>query len=322
MDIKQNKQIALKVISKIPKTQKYSDYLMTKLGLSKETAYRRIRGIIPFSVEEICIIAKDLNFSIDEIIDVKDSYSDHSLNPKNGFLVLMQDYYDYFGLITNIGKPKIGFLMNRINLFFLINTEWLFKFLYYKWLHQESIIFDVSDNPTLSQVIVPEEIEIIRQKLIARIDLLKEVDFIIHKHLFSALTKEIQYFYNRQLITEEEIHFLKEELELMIQNIATRMRQRSDETEQIYNFYLSILDIESNSICCTEHDNNIASLYWLHSSKVLIVKNPETYKRHYNLLESKKRCSMLISRSNEILQDEFIEKQKQYIMSVRKQITI
>ena len=49
------------------------DYLMKMFSISKETAYRRIRNVIPFSIEEVVAIAEDLNLSIDQMIASKSS---------------------------------------------------------------------------------------------------------------------------------------------------------------------------------------------------------------------------------------------------------
>jgi hypothetical protein len=298
-----NKQLASKVIGMMPKHLNCNEYLMTKFGLSRESAYRRIRGVVLFSVDELSVIAREFGFSMDEVLGVTECVCKES-----NFLSLMQNYYNYIELIAGAHDPKIKLSMNRLDFFFLVENELLFKFYYYKWLHQAK---ETAYIP-FSQTVVPAEIEAIRYKLVARIHQLKEIDFIVHKDLFLPLTQEIQYYHNLHLISEEEISQLKGELHDLLQTIASRMRQHLKETRPIYHVYLSLLEVEINSIC-TEFSTTFATLYWVSSSKVLIFNNRDTGREYRNHIEAMKKCSVLISQSNELLQEKFIEKQRQYI---------
>jgi hypothetical protein len=72
-DICENNELWItNVISKFPSRIKPRDYLMAKLSISRESAYRRIKGTVPFSFDEILQISQDLGFSLDEIAGKKD----------------------------------------------------------------------------------------------------------------------------------------------------------------------------------------------------------------------------------------------------------
>jgi hypothetical protein len=62
-----SKLLTTKNIAAIPKSIKPRDYLMKKLSISKESAYRRMRNKVPFTFEEVVTISLDLGFSLDEI---------------------------------------------------------------------------------------------------------------------------------------------------------------------------------------------------------------------------------------------------------------
>ena len=53
------------VLDKIPTTIKPVSYLMELLNLSRESAYRRLRGEISFSFEETAKLSTALDFSVD-----------------------------------------------------------------------------------------------------------------------------------------------------------------------------------------------------------------------------------------------------------------
>ena len=64
-----NQKIIKEIISKLGDKTILADYLVNLLSISRESCYRRIRNRIPFSFEEISIIASDLDISIDKLLE-------------------------------------------------------------------------------------------------------------------------------------------------------------------------------------------------------------------------------------------------------------
>ncbi|MFV0328965.1 MAG: helix-turn-helix domain-containing protein, partial [Dysgonomonas sp.] len=68
-----NAIIIQKIIDSIPPNMKLAEFLMDKLGLCKESAYRRIRGDVAFTIEQIMHVSLELGFSIDELVAHKNN---------------------------------------------------------------------------------------------------------------------------------------------------------------------------------------------------------------------------------------------------------
>jgi hypothetical protein len=156
----------------------------------------------------------------------------------------------------------------------------------------------------------------LRKRFITKRRSISNVSFIIDRDVFLGLVREIQYYYNRKLITDEEVLVLKEELTSLLKRMELLMQRGVNEEGSTYNFYLSLLDVETNTNCATFGTNNIASLYWLYPVNCIVITNQEICYMQKKWLESLKKFSVLITLSNEILQAEFIAKQQEYIENI------
>jgi len=67
MEFNLNKRIVASILKHIPENEKPVVYLINILNISCESIYRRLRGDIPFSIEELVKLASNLDFSIDTI---------------------------------------------------------------------------------------------------------------------------------------------------------------------------------------------------------------------------------------------------------------
>jgi hypothetical protein len=309
MEKKYISQIRL-ILDKIPIPRGISmrNYMMEKFALSKESAYRRLRGEIPFSFDEVASMSVDLGFSIDEIVEkaTESNIYDKSalFDGGNGFLKMLQDYQHFIQSLVE-SPIEILFSMNRLHLFFLIEYDSLFEWFYRKWMY---LTEPVSVRQTVSTRVISENIQHIRQELINQIKGLGKIDFIIHKDFFLTPVNEIQYDYQRKLISKEEMLRMKEEMALLLKKLESKMADENDK----YDFYLSNLDVETNSICAC-HGQYFNSLFWLYPLKIVIINNYKLCREHIRWLKSIKESSALISHSNEMIRMDFFERQNKYV---------
>jgi hypothetical protein len=300
----------------IPKGIRPRDYLMKKLSISKESAYRRMRDKVPFTFDEVVSISLDLGFSLDELAG-KNALIIHPGGDPDGdseksFLEMLREYRDYLQSITDNREEFVLVSMNSLNLFLLIEYDCLFKLFYCRWLHH---FRNVTGRRSFSILTVPEEVRSLQEEIKNRIRQFCYVDFIIEKDLFLSLVREIQYFYNRKLITNEEVKKMKKELFHLLSKLEMRMQGSGKEAGFEYNFYLSLLNVENNMICgAGEH--NIVSLYWLYSGKILTTRDKHIGYMHKKWMEAQKKYSVLVTGSNEMLQANFIDKQRELIENI------
>lgn len=69
---------------KLPLKGQLADMLMDTLYIGKEAVYRRLRGEVPFTLQESALISRKLGISLDKIIGL----SFKSINPEKPYVPL------------------------------------------------------------------------------------------------------------------------------------------------------------------------------------------------------------------------------------------
>ena len=320
---KQNDLLSAKILESIPENIKPIEFLTELLNIGKESAYRRMRSEIPFTFEEITKLALELDFSVDEIIGKNkeeriflDLQANSSATHEENFLATIQEYYKYCELISNAQVKEVLIVLNRLSFSSIIGYDTLFKLYYYSWKHQT---YNISLNDPFAETVIPPEINAIRQQFKHVRPNMYNIHYIIDRDIFQNIVREIQYYYNRKLITDEEIAVLKGELHQVLRNMENVMQTGCNDSGAAMSYYLSLLDIETNTNCAV-FDGNIASLHWIQPVNCICIVNQEICKMQKRWIESIKKYSILITLSNEILQAEFINKQIEYLNNLTNEI--
>jgi hypothetical protein len=324
MNTKLNVALVKKILECIPKNIKPIEYLMDLLDISRESVYRRMRGEIAFSFEEIAKLSQELNFMIDPVIGINSEKSicfylreDTSIDEEQNFLAMLENYYKIVESISQASKGEMIASVNRLPLLLLIEFDNLFRFFYYKWIHQS---LQIPVNHSFSEIMVSSDIMKLRDKFIFKSKTFDNKTFICCRNIFLTIVREIQYYHCRNLISKEDVLVLKKELIELLNNMKLVMQRGIDDAGRMYNLYFSLLDIEMNTTYAT-YDGNYSSQYWIYSVNSIIIKNHNICLMHKKWLESLRKSAILITQSNEKLQLEFINKQYEYIETVTSELT-
>lgn len=314
MESELNKRIVESVLKHIPKNRKPVIYLVNALNLSRESAYRRIRGDIPFTIEELMTLAIDLEFSIDRIYDQEKqnhAFYDYSRMGKSTidfFLMMLKKYNELHEKINYDKKLEAIMAFNTFPPPLFVGFPNLFKFMYYMWLHQDEEIYR---NTPYSEVVLPSEAIVFQRKMQGSLIQGTNVTLILDINIFQNLIKEIQYFYCRKLLTDEEMLLLKKET-LHLINQYENMAQTGNYGNTKVQLYLSSLCVNSNT-AYYNNDNNVEPLFWIFTINPVVIRNAGIASMQLKWLNSLKRQSALITQSNEIMQSEFFFQQRDYI---------
>jgi hypothetical protein len=305
-----------KVFENIPSDVNPVDYLMDVLHISRKSVYRRKKGELPFSFEEIVILSKVLDFSIDELIAKSNENqavfthkADTLFEAKETFISMLEKYLDFYKKASLAKSFEGVFTMNRILLIFALNTTHLFRFFYYMWVHQG---YNIPSNFRYSEMEFPPEILALSEKVWEYVRNVGNTTIILDELVFKNIFNEITYYYQRELLTTEEYIQLKDELLAYIKRLEIIVSLGTNEYGSNYAVYLSKLNIESNS-CCYKIDDDIESSFWVFGISPLYTTNNFVFTSHKKWIDSLKKYSTLISQSNELLQSKFFNEQYNYI---------
>ena len=314
METELNKKIIEYILKRIPKNKKPAIYLVNALKISRESAYRRIRGDIPFTVEELIVLATNLDFSIDAIYDQeKQNHAFYDFSrmekDKSDFFILMLKKYDELVEKTNYAK-KLESMM-AFNTFpppFYIDYLNLFKFEYYKWQLQDK---EAYRNIPYSEVVLPDEAVVFQKKMRGNIIHGNNVILILDVNIFLNLIKEILYFYQRKLLSHEEMLSLRNDVMHLIEQYEDIVQSGKYGSAKV-QLYLSSLCVNSNTMYYNCNDK-VEPLFWIFTVNPVIIQNAEFASMQIKWLNSLKRQSALITQSNEIMQAEFFYQQRIYV---------
>jgi hypothetical protein len=305
-------EILIREIQKnIPEGENVVKYLTWKLGISKESAYRRMRGVVPFPLEEIKELALDLNFSVDEIIRKEiPKISGNQENKDDLLLRQIVFYQNFVDTINRASQKSVVFSANRITLPFIIEYDALFELFFFSQMHRNQIFNGVR---SFSELPVSKKIQAIRKSIIEHFPSFSQREYILGRDLFSGIARKIQYFRRLKLISEKESEALRLELLQILTKMETEMEAGRNEKREECFYYFSWLDVETNAIC-VDCGDKLVTLCRCFGIPV-IQNNSQSY-ANLEWLESQKKYTILISQSSEFVRSEFIERQRSFIESI------
>lgn len=295
-----------KILERIPSDIKAADYLAETLNLGKESVYRRLRGIIPFTFEEVLSLSKILGFSMDEILKGNKSeyasfnvMNDRLIGAEDGFLKMYRFHREIMEEIHKSENNHMTVSSNRILAIFASPFNHLFKFFYYKWLHQFGY---TSLNFKFSDVLVPDELNDLRRKVISHPGTLN-MHFITDRNILYNTIKEIKYYIDRGLIDKEGIQLIKNDLRMFIETFFSFSVDNVSEEELKSEVYISSLNIEGNTSYIV-YDNKVLSYCWTYSDTGIYTSDTVFCALQKDWLDSLKKYTILISNSNQKMQAE------------------
>lgn len=322
-----NQKLLEKIGETYPKKSQQLEFLMVKMSLGKESAYRRLRGDVPFSFTEACMIANILGFSLDSI--VRNGYSKsspifqlHATPPVEHQQVDYNNYYSQIYHIYDIliekwsvdPNLKIYSASNIIPQAMMFPYPYLSKFRAFAWKYQ----MDYSLIPhKFSEIKLSQELSKKQQELLTKIRRFPENTFIISRNIFDTIVRMIHYFFNLSYITSQEVSILQDELLSLVNRLeylTTIDRTSSDGRVWIY---LANIDFDSNYTYVegSSYKRSFIELYFINT---ISSSDAQICSIHKTWIDSLKKYSTLISMSGEIERTAFFERQRELIGSLSK----
>lgn len=308
---------------RIPKKGDQLLFLMSTSSMGKETAYRRLRGDIPFTFAEACSIAQQLRISLDNIAKVnkldKPTFElEISPSDVNDYVrYKLNQYEESYNFFTSTPNLLIESVCNIIPYSFLFEYENLFHLYSFRLLYQTG---SKGNAIKFSDKRLTDELHEKRKRLNALSYHMPENTVIFDRHIFTSFIKHIQYFYSIGLISDEDKEVLKEEFFQLIddfENMAIIGRTRTGYEDATKSwFYLSNIDFDCNYSYVKGDNFERAYMDGIYLMDTISSSDPHICKLHKGWIESLKKYSTLISVCGEIERRAFFEKQRQLVREI------
>lgn len=300
----------------IPKKKDQLDFLMNSLVLGKETAYRRLRGDVPFTFSESCIIARKLEISLDRLAYVHGSgkpvfeleiFPD---NPLNYIHYRLTQHEQSFNFFINAELSTMMTACSMLPVSFFFNYELLLK------VHAFRLIYQVQTEAPIykfGEFVFPEEFNTKRKFLVEQGHLLPESIIIFDHRIFTAFIKSTLYFHSLDIITDKEREDIKNELGELITDLEEETTRGKNKGETRTQWYLSNIDFYYNYTYIEGGNFRRAYMDGIYMMDTISSSDPQICVMHKKWIESLKRYSTLISVSGEKERKAFFEKQREFL---------
>ena len=186
-----------------------ANFLTNTLCMGKEAVYRRLRGEVAFTFDEVAVISHKLGISIDQIIGnhlsnraTFDLNLQHSPDPIESYYEILERYLRIFNYIRNDDSTTIYTAANIIPFTLYSAYESLSKFRLCRWVYQNG---KIKTPHSLAEMQVPEKVISAHKKLSETVKHCKKTCFIWDSNIFYSFIKEIKYFAGLNLISEEDV---------------------------------------------------------------------------------------------------------------------
>lgn len=296
--------------------EKMASILADILCLGKESVYRRIRGDVRFSFEEVALIARSLDFSIDNILGVKDNEKAiFEINMIDSFQIngnynrRIEEYTKAVKKMSKYPDSELKSAFNSLPYLFYLQYEGLSKFKLFKWAYQ---IQKMLSMPFRDFVMEKEAVNT-QKKYISEIRKIKRSSIIISQDVFTSMIKEINYFHRLNLLNNDDIQMLKGELlELLTEiEILSISGYYNNQDSEVY-LYLSNVDIDG-SYALLKNNGRTQAFLGLYGINMISSEDNNINEIHNQWIDSLKRYSTLITFGGEIQRHIFFEQQRDLI---------
>lgn len=279
------------------------------LFLGREAVYRRLRGEVKFSLEEVAQIALSLDISLDTLMGMKTR--DKSVIELN-FLDVKKDFrltyhekvneqvVGFASISSKFNDSSLTSAFNRLPYILFLHYENIAKFRLFKWGYQMGAIQSLS----FKEMEISKELVMAQRKLVFESQKIKETNFILSPNVFASLIHDINYFHYLGLIEKDDIMSIKEELTELLSEMEGYAISGEFSTKSAVNFFVSDLDLNFSSLLL-KYDKYFYTYVNIYDLGGIESQNQRLCDFQDAWIKAQKRYSKLITQSNEIERHRF-----------------
>ncbi|MDH6356611.1 hypothetical protein [Parabacteroides sp. PF5-9] len=300
---------------KIAKKSKLAEFIADTLCIEKETAYRRIRGDVQFSLREAVLIAEKLNISIDDLIlntNAKPQKNMIMLLPEHSPSQVASGYHiekaiHFLENITAQPHSELGVALSGIPFSLFLPYKVLSRFFLLKHTHHAE---NASTTTSFEKIEEPQKMVEFRHSFNTLFHNISSTFYIWDRQIITTLVRDIQFAKSIRLIADEEIDSLKKELYQFLNDLEQLAAKGTyDDTGHKFELYISDAHIDVTYAYILSESKQVSML----SSFIFYMSASEdklSLEKIKNWIKSLKRYSTLISGTGEKERILFFEEQR------------
>jgi hypothetical protein len=290
--------------------------LMDRLYIGREAAYRRMRGEVPFTLNEVAIMAKDLDLSLDNILGIAKTgnrpfqlvLTDH-INPSKEDLLLQDHYIDFIRLVREDGESEAGYATNVIPMYIAYNYPHISKLYAFKHAYQRDSLHSLKSFG---------EIDFSRQLADRQMAHYKEATniknsfYIFDNLLFQYIINDIKYFSSICMIDREEVKDIKKDIARLINKMEEVTISGRFPSGKDVDIYISNINFDATYSYFCSRNNKLCMIHAFTLDGAASF-NSDTFEKVRQWVQSLKRCSTLISKTGDVQRIRFFNQQRELL---------
>lgn len=303
----------------LPKGTNAAIYLADQLKLGKETVYRRLRGTVPFTLDEATTVARKLGISLDHLVGItapEDSDYKFSVNHFRDF----DENYINFGsepldVLKEVAKdPACVHIMAANFLPYCLygKYEGLADFRFKRWLYERGQIGSFSDEEAHR---LKKDYHESQSLILDAFRNIAATHIILDENVFRSLVREIDYFRILSMTTNEEARKIRGEILEILDALEELMASGETGNGTKIYFYLSNV-IFDTSYSYIESEELQASYFHIYAVHYVESRSPEICEIQKAWLQTMLRHSTLITQSGEIERAIYLKEQRALVSTL------
>ena len=179
---------------RIPQDMNLANTLADILCMGKEAVYRRLRGEVSFTIDEVALLSQKLGISIDQIVGSHVSNKVtfdlnllHATSALESYYEIINRYLQIFDYVKTDNTTEVYTASNSLPFTLYSSYENLSKFRLCRWMYQNG---DIKTPHSLEDMSVDERIVNVHKKLSESIRQCPKTFFIWDTNIFYSFVKE------------------------------------------------------------------------------------------------------------------------------------
>lgn len=312
-----NEKIIESVKNALGEEESLSNTLMDTLLIGRESVYRRIRGDVPFTFEEVVKIAEKFDFSIDTLAGMNNKdkalFELNMLSPESSLEAYIADLQNYLRLLKEMGKCSSSvarYAINTLPYTLYLSYPNLARFKYFRCMYQAS---SMHRQPVkYAEVQIPPELEETQKMFVASSKYVNRTLMILDRNIFSGIRFDIDYFYKLHMLSEEDVALIRGELLDMVDTMEKVAMAGCYNTGKEVQMYLANIDLEA-SYAMLEYEKGGCAHLRLYGVSGVESRSQHMLNTQREWINSLRRYSTLISQSGEMIRHEYFMAQRKII---------
>ncbi|MCD8080935.1 MAG: hypothetical protein LUF04_11190 [Bacteroides sp.] len=293
--------------------------LMDILFLEREAAYRRLRGEVHFSFNEIILLSRAFQISMDNVIRLghthKSSpcelvYIDYLFRPSEEDYRMMEGLISILSRLKDHPESESAIVTNTLPQIFYVTSLPLYKLVLLKWAFQQG-----APERTLkySQIHPPRRLLEINEVYSREIRQMGLTNIVLDKNIFRFVTNDIRFFEEISLISRPEIEEIKEDFFRLLDEMEEIARKGCFATGKKVQMYVSQVDLPNSMTYISLNEmTRLCMLKWFTIIDT-VSADEKSFQRMKSWTKALQRASILISETGEEHRIHFFKAQREIV---------